>query len=209
MQIFVISLKQSVKRRKYISEQLDKLGLSFSFFDAYLGTYYYNNPEYYDDKKAKKLIHRALKAGEVGCALSHNAVYKKISDEQIPYALILEDDAILSDDLPDLLNKIEQFIKNKNCIVNLQRCDVYNKKSIISIDDKYSMATPFFLREGSCAGAVGYIITSEAATKIKNINKPAFFPADHWYPYIRDIDYYGLLPTLTLIKPNLTTSYPL
>ena len=76
--IFLINLKQSVERRKYVTDQLEKLGLSYNIFDAYLGKDYYKDKDFYDEKKALKFEHRKLKIGEVGCSLSHNAIYNKI-----------------------------------------------------------------------------------------------------------------------------------
>ena len=72
--VFVVSLKSDSARRKHIREQLEKLHFEFEFFDAFIGKDYADNPAYYNEKKALKAEGRKLRAGEVGCALSHNAV---------------------------------------------------------------------------------------------------------------------------------------
>ena len=201
MQIFVISLKQSVERRKYITEQFNKLGLQFSFFDAYLGTNYFNNSEYYDDKKARKNIHRSLKAGEVGCALSHNAVYKLIVEQHIPYALICEDDIVVSNDLPVVLDKVVPYLRGPS-IITLDRCDVYRKKVLTNIYKDYYITKPRYIREGGMANASGYVLTYEAAKAIATINFPAWCPADSWGAYLKAVDFCGIIPTQTIIHQN-------
>lgn len=201
MKIFVISLKNSVERRKNISEQLGKLGLDFSFFDAYLGKDFYNNPEYYDDKKAKKHIHRSLKAGEVGCALSHNAIYKTIVKEHIPYALILEDDVVLEDNLVKILDCLNPYIKDSR-IITLDRCDVHKKGTEKHLFGDFYITKPRFIREGGMANTSGYIITYEAALAISPINYPAWCPADSWGIYLQNVDFYGIIPTQTVIHQN-------
>ena len=201
MQIFVISLKSSVQRRKYITEQFNSLGLDFSFFEAYLGTDYYNNPAYYDDKKANKHLHRSLMTGEVGCSLSHNALYKKIAEEHIPYALICEDDIVISQDLPVVLEKLQPYLTGSK-IITLDRCDVYKKKTVKTLYKNYAITEPRYLREGGMANASGYIITYEAAKQIADINFPVWFQADYWYPYSNYVEFYGIIPTQTVIHQN-------
>ena len=48
--------------------------------------------------------------GEIGCALSHLKIYQKTVDEDIPYALILEDDTLFDTEFPKYLNDLEIFL---------------------------------------------------------------------------------------------------
>ena len=50
------------------------------------------------DYKAIKRRLGGMSGGEIACALSHALLYKKITDENIDNAIILEDDVTLSDD---------------------------------------------------------------------------------------------------------------
>jgi len=90
MYTFVISLPEDIARRTFVKAQLDKLGLEFEFFDAVRGSEKIGDPRWYDDVAARKLEDRSLRPGEVGCALSHAAVYAEIVKRDLPWALILE-----------------------------------------------------------------------------------------------------------------------
>ncbi len=96
--VFVISLVDS-PRRAFIADRLNAMGIKFEFFDAVYGKtlpqeilekvdYDY----YVKELKSKK----KLTLGEIGCAMSHIGVYEKIVRENIPQAIILEDDAVVS-----------------------------------------------------------------------------------------------------------------
>lgn len=199
--IFVISLKNSIKRREYVTSQLKALNLKYELFDAYLGKDFYDNPNYYNEKKALKYEHRKLKVGEVGCSLSHNAIYKTIVTKKIPYALILEDDVIIKQELFEFLEDIEKYLYG-NMIINIGRCEVYKKKKI-KINDKFSMVKPRYIKQGGIAGAFGYIITLEAAKNIVNMNLPVYFPADAWGYFMKKTHMYGIIPRMSLVIPNL------
>src|ERR1700733_3870711 len=112
MKIFVINLKSSVRRRKLMKQRLDKLGLAFEFFEAtqgsamskqeiaqYFDIDYYNNPPFH------------FTPGIAGCIMSHYFLYKKIVEENIESALILEDDMLLNKKLPELLPILAREIR--------------------------------------------------------------------------------------------------
>ncbi|EPP1355413.1 glycosyltransferase family 25 protein, partial [Enterobacter hormaechei] len=69
----------------------------------------------------------AFLPGEVGCALSHQKIYKRIIDENIDAALILEDDVVLNSDLREILNSVT-LSKTKPEILLLSRVNKYYKK---------------------------------------------------------------------------------
>ena len=204
--IFLINLKQSVERRKYVTDQLEKLGLSYNIFDAYLGKDYYKDKDFYDEKKALKFEHRKLKIGEVGCSLSHNAIYNKIVKDKIPYALILEDDIILNEKLPLFLENIEKHLKG-NMVINISRCDVYKKKNQKKVFENFYLVSPRYIKYGGIACACGYIVTLDAAKIMQDYNKPVYFPADAWGYYLNKVNFYGIIPTLTLITQNVSDFY--
>jgi GR25 family glycosyltransferase involved in LPS biosynthesis len=54
---------------------------------------------------------RVFTRGQVGCYDSHRRVWQDMVDKQLPYALILEDDAGISCK-PDMVNKIEKVLQD-------------------------------------------------------------------------------------------------
>ena len=99
--ILVISLEKDKVRRKHISEVLNQLNLSFEFIDAIDGKELPTEEinEKYRGEIAHELVGRQLTKEEIGCYMSHIKAYKTISERNIPYALILEDDVDVSPDI--------------------------------------------------------------------------------------------------------------
>lgn len=93
MKIIVVNLKKDIARRGYMSKMLDSLWVKYSFFDAVYGKELSQDEldslVDYDFLKEKKI---SLSLGEIGCALSHYMIYKKIVNEKIDKVLIMEDD---------------------------------------------------------------------------------------------------------------------
>ena len=200
MYTFVISLPEDIARRASIKLQLEKLGLDFEFFDAVRGSEKISDPRWYDDVAARKLEDRSLRPGEVGCALSHAAVYAEIVKRGLPWALILEDDAILHHDLPKVLDALENGKLNQGDLVFLERCDHYKWGSKRPLWGKFSIVEPILVRLGNNAQAAGYVVTAKAADAMRNVNIPVHFPADNWGYYRGLINFKGVIPTLTLIR---------
>lgn len=134
IKVFVMNLDRSPERYKKISQQLQENGLTYERFnaiDGYLleivddkglkfsGRDIKSNPrlllpnsyytircpsehvEYYSDFS---ILPRTLTAGEFGVYCSHREIWYKMVQENIPYALILEDDSVFS------ANFREQFL---------------------------------------------------------------------------------------------------
>lgn len=109
---FVINLDKDTERMQYMREQLSRLNMDYRREAAVLGKEYKPTKEEYDPNLALQKGGRELLSGEVGCALSHSKVIKKIVDEQIPFALILEDDVKLPSDFKHIVEK--EIKKNKD-----------------------------------------------------------------------------------------------
>lgn len=95
--IFVISLAAAQERRRAISAQLQALGLPFILFDA-IDARQGVPPEYealIDRAGTQRNLGRPMSSGEYGCALSHLLVYRRICEEGLPGAIVLEDDAVV------------------------------------------------------------------------------------------------------------------
>jgi glycosyl transferase family 25 len=181
MKIFVITLKNSIDRQENIRAQLRDINLPFEFF------YGVNGKEltteeiglYYDDAKARKHLGRDIVLGEIGCALSHRLVYKKIVEENIDRAIILEDDAILKKDFSTVINLLSNININK-FVINL---DFYDNNMLgrilpchqIPLNEEYkvlhSMASGF---------ARGYYIDKLAAKAMLKLTEKVYFFADSW-----------------------------
>ncbi|MCK6418819.1 MAG: glycosyltransferase family 25 protein, partial [Alphaproteobacteria bacterium] len=106
--ITVISLPHETQRRARIKNQLDRLGLSFSFFDAINGQDLpADMPLPYNEARRLRIFGRGLTQGEIGCLLSHKAVLEVIARSTTPCTLVLEDDVVIDAGLPGILQDIQ------------------------------------------------------------------------------------------------------
>lgn len=202
MKAFVISLDSDAARRTSMRGQLESLRLDYEIFDAIRGSEYIDNPRWYDDTSARRLEGRSLRPGEVGCALSHAAVYAEIVKREIPWALILEDDAVLHSALPAILSAIESGAGVQGQIISLSRCDAYLPWTKERLWGEFSIATPCLVKEGAIGQAVGYVVSLDAAKAIAETNVPVKFPADSWGHYRGFVEFKGVLPTLSVVRQN-------
>ncbi|EHZ6874366.1 glycosyltransferase family 25 protein, partial [Providencia rettgeri] len=109
MNTFVINLKDDLLKRDFMRNQLDNIGISYQFIEAIDG-------RIMSDNTIKQLAYDYpdcyLTKGEIGCALSHMAIYKKMIEDNIEIALILEDDALLPSNIYSKLIDIKNIDKS-------------------------------------------------------------------------------------------------
>lgn len=118
----------------------------------------------------------ALTKGEIGCALSHLSVYAAMKRDNIPLALILEDDAVLSPSIRDYLAGAKEILSTKvPAIVLLTGNCSYNR----FIKKTDSFGHPFH-RVINGSGGHGYVINLAAAKRLLLANMPVRLEADRW-----------------------------
>lgn len=101
--IFIINLPTATARRDAIAARLDALGATYEFVPGIFGTDERVTARY-DERRAIQERKKPMLIGERGCALAHALVHERIVREEIPVALILEDDIVLPDDFLTILD---------------------------------------------------------------------------------------------------------
>ena len=121
----IISLAKSIARREYTIKQCNQIGIEYEILEGIDGR---TMPEQVRNEfiQARKNAYAPkglppssweVTPGVVGCALSHINAYKTIVESDAPAALILEDDAILTE-------KVKNIINNELIIKHLQEGSV-------------------------------------------------------------------------------------
>ncbi len=90
--IYIVSLKQDIKKRESISKTLKDFGLEFSFVDAIYGKELSENVlDSIRSKSVGTIVSRGFAAipGEIGCTLSHIKAYQQLLSDQREWACIL------------------------------------------------------------------------------------------------------------------------
>lgn len=110
MRTFVINMKSEKNRLGAIDKQLSSLKITYEVFPAVVWKNLTNKEieEVYDKKKSIETLWHELTLWEIWCSLSHMWIYKKMVAENIPIALILEDDAIISPILKKIYKKLDK-----------------------------------------------------------------------------------------------------
>ena len=98
--VFLITLARAKERRQRMLAHLQAVDVKVRVIDAVDG-------RTLTDQEKKPLLAAGISMhdGAIGCYLSHLKVYQHMVDEQIPVALVLEDDARISPKLRSILGR--------------------------------------------------------------------------------------------------------
>lgn len=176
MNIFVINLKKDHERRESVVQQFKKLQITFSFISGILGKALTEEEikESYNEKKTFRHLCRPLVLAEIGIALSHLSIYRKIVEENIQYACIFEDDVIIPENLGYILKNVESNLNNGIPeIVLLSPSNVKDKS--VDIDSEYKISD---FKSGVYASA--YVINLLGAKALIKKLYPVSHVADCW-----------------------------
>lgn len=157
MKIYVINLPTSPDRREFQRSQLARLGLTFEFVRAF-------RPEDLCQSELATLAQsweRPMLAREVACFLSHRALWERIAAGAEP-ALILEDDALLADAAPAVLDELSR-------VVGLDRANLEARgrrkivcRRPVALGNSHHRVRVFLDR----SGAAGYVLWPSGAVKM-------------------------------------------
>lgn len=193
--IFVINLEHSAERRSTMSARLDPLGRSYSFFAATNGSQLdlETLPSY--SKLWRRLFFgRDLTKGEMGCLLSHRAVYQHMVDKNIQNAIVLEDDVFVAVDFPDVINALLTETFAWDVIRFLGREKVYRTSRRIGPLCGLYRVTGI---TGTPGGAYGYLLNQNAAREFLKHMQKNWLPVDilHGHVWRTDLDIFAIQPS--------------
>ncbi|WAW10592.1 glycosyltransferase family 25 protein [Oxalobacter vibrioformis] len=207
MQCFVINLAKDTDRKQSISEELKKAGIEFAFIEAVNGAELLQNgniTDVYNETKAIRERHRKMTAGEIGCALSHLKIYRKMQDENISHALVMEDDIyIQTNHFRKLLEKVELlYDENTPTVTLFSHIKRYvSTKESQPLDETHVVHD--YYRGGS---AYCYVITKRAAKKMLDSLFPLYTIIDKWELHQDFINVKAVIPYCAYVKDQFPSS---
>lgn len=183
---FVISLKGS-PRRDTIGRALAELNIPFEFFDAVNGRALspdemaaaYNNGRASD---------RQLSPGEVGCALSHLALYRRMTERNIPSALIFEDDAIVGSSLAQFCQCLGDIPSFADVVSFYSEVGFVHREPSFAVGDAQCHQA-----SGTVCNTAGYFIRQRAAEIFLAANTKVTKTAD-WPVGFHRLKFFVTLP---------------
>ena len=179
--IYVITLDRNSPRARSIKSHLDSVGVSYEFYEGV-------NGKNLDPKYVSEICDMEVTphSGTIGCYLSHVRLYELILERGHPYALILEDDARVSEILLHAQKVGLQDTDFDYCFID---CDPHNSAGPVFYD-KNSKA-PFtdkiysYLLSSGPQTLHAYVITAEGAARRLEAKFPIKEPVDCYFtlPY--------------------------
>lgn len=177
LRILIISRKADEVRRSFQTRQLAALGLTFEFFDAFEAA----------DLSAEECQTAAsnwpspTRRQDIGCFLSHRKAWQTVIEHGAK-TLILEDDAVLSDDIAAVLAAIEARKDAWNSVYDLEfapRRHILNRKRAWQDAAGRFGATRVYQNR---VGTAGYVIGPEAAKRaLADTTSYSLLDAHFWH----------------------------
>lgn len=197
--IFIINLADSHARLAHCRQQL--ADIQFERIEAVNGRNLNAQQiaQHYDEKHNPVRYHKPLTVGEVGCYLSHRKVWQRIIDEQLDYAIVLEDDFVLNQPIDGISQALEaisepwDYIKlaeypNKRKAIHSASCGAYE----LVVYNKVPART--------CAQVVSLQGAKKLLAASQRFSRPVDIDIQYWWEM--GIVVYGLKPYI--FKPNLS-----
>jgi glycosyl transferase family 25 len=176
--IFVINMPASADRRQACAGQLAALGLTPTFVEAVDGRKLSDAEivALVDETGRLKRAPKPLSKAEVGCYLSHLAVLERIAREDIPQALVMEDDLLAGDSLPAVLTAIAEKVLPPYEMIKLGISEPQVKAftPILPL-----IAGAELVRHHNVVNSnLAYVITRAGAQRFLSYGRPIRYPVD-------------------------------
>lgn len=172
MKVFVINLKKNHERMALIDSRLRGLGVAYERLEAVYGREISQEEKRMNSSRFWWWCIKGypMRDGEYGCAMSHLNFYRRMIQDDLQVACVLEDDANPRTCLPDVLQKLETSVD-----VGRPQVVLLSNHRAENVGGDFSMKR---VRTGSFTD--GYVITLPAAKKLLEKNYPIKCPSDTW-----------------------------
>lgn len=170
---YVISLTTETTRRKHIEQEFGKQNIPFEFFDAV-------TPSTIEEVARKfnitldRSAHAKLSDGEIGCVLSHIALWNLALENNLDYINIFEDDIHLGENAKALLEV--DYLPDNVDVLKLEANGKMIFKKPIAVKCNRAIYPLTFKQSGTA----GYTVTAKGAKYLLDQvkNKPLEIAAD-------------------------------
>jgi glycosyl transferase, family 25 len=198
---YVINLVRSPDRRKHITAELGRTGVSYQVIEGVDGRDLdLDNPAMV---APSLLTTYQFPEGVAGCSLSHLRVYQAMLADGLDNALVIEDDVILPADLGSLVDAVADHLTEAE--VALLNYDYTRRMSLegsLSLPSSRLLTLPLDVRQPKSTGA--YMITRKACERMNEWMPPVQAPADSWGFFYQQ----GLLDRVRCIFPMAVSKSP-
>ncbi|MBO1897883.1 glycosyltransferase family 25 protein [Shewanella sp. BF02_Schw] len=181
--VFLINLDNSTERFTFMDEQLKQLGIEYQRISAVYGKDLHDIDiaKVYDPQTNLQKYDKKLNLGEIGCYLSHVQCWQMIIEQQLDYALILEDDSILDPALMTVIQHINNLSADWDYI---KLCHGRKPKGIVKsivLDERFSLSTCLKLPASTRGQCVSFAGAQKLLATAYPIARPVDIDIQFWF----------------------------
>lgn len=207
MKVFSMALRRAPERCVYMENQLKGLGLDYEIVDS-VDFKAYTEEEFkqFYNEEAKQ-ANPYLTFGGIACGQSHIKIFKRIIEQNLPCALVLEDDAALPANIKEVLALIEKEIGEDEIIAlsyytHSGNTTLLSNKGRKKLGRGLDLAYPVDIMD--LASTMAFVIGSKVAKKMINSLSPVAFAPDKWGHHYE----LGVFSSLRCVYPVLVKEAP-
>ena len=190
MKVYVINMERSKNRRVAIKKQLTRLKLDHEIISAVDGRVM--TEEELVETVASRI---EFTKSQAGCMLSHCKVYEAMQRNNDDYALVLEDDVLITDDrLKEMLDKMRPSLNDSHITLltyywcrenSLILHKIQPVQKIPGANGDYFLCAPAEVH--GIGRAAAYILSKNTAKRILDFHTPKLIcQADSWIVYHKE-----------------------
>lgn len=212
---FLINLDESCNRLQQIKKQLDRLRISFERISAVNGKNLDRDLKKsitypIDHFETKVRFTRELTNGEIGCFLSHRHCWKRLLESKEQWALIMEDDILISSHADKYLRTsswIPDDVKicQISCLQPIQTGRIQDRER--PVDSFLSLIKPTF---PTPLGTQAYWVSREFAKRALELSIKLPAPVDNfmfspWFKLSNEFQIWKTNPVLVIPSPSISS----
>ena len=196
--IFCLSLARAADRRTRMIARLDSLGSPYEIVDAVDGRELDLSQlggRLRQDKMRRKKS-RCLTAAEIGCYLSHCNLLRRIADEKIAVAIVVEDDATFLSDFAEVAAAAARISHPWDMILLHTHPKKKVETTLCKIGDSHAVCR----MERRISGTAGYLVSLHGAKKLLRHCEEISEPVDTAFScyWKSGIKYYAVAPRIVI-----------
>lgn len=182
--IYIISLRSAARRRAQCAETMQRLGLHFEFFDALEGA---SLPDdeialVYDAGKNARVYKHPLSRPEMGCSLSHYALWQRIAAAAAGGAFLLEDDFQAEPGLLEVINGLSRA-NLENCMIKLYAHRPAPGEPVGALPRGHRLILPKHVPGLTLGYAIDRVAAARMAARLLPMGRPVDMDIKHWWEF--------------------------
>lgn len=197
--VHVINMAANVTRLDHAARSLARAGIAFERFEAVDGRALEEAEvaRVYDAKANRRRFRHPLIRPEIGCYLSHVALWRRIAASPAPGAVILEDDLAAAPDLAAVLDALAADTGAWDIV------KLYARNPRLAVHGRRPLAPgrDIAIPRRVPSTTLGYVIRREAAARLLETSLPFSRPIDEDHKFVWE---HGLAIAV-VVPPPLST----